>query len=192
MVARQGGPATRREAAMRRILDAAWQLSRDQGLTGWTLRDLGAAVGMRAPSLYGYIDSKHALYDALYADGYSAMLHRIEEVPRSADPQQELRTATHLFIDFCVEEPARYQLLFLRTIPGFSPSPGSYRLALDVLARSAEVLAAAGLPAPADLDLWTAVATGLASQQISNDPGGRRWIDLVDTAVDRFLQARAV
>jgi hypothetical protein len=56
-----------------------------------------------------------------------------------------------------------------------------------VLSALADELARAGLPAQEDLDLWTAVLTGLATQQTSNDPGGERWSRLVDTAVDRML-----
>jgi hypothetical protein len=58
------------------------------------------------------------------------------------------------------------------------------RRALDDLG---EVLTAAGVEDEADLDLWTAVLTGLASQQVSNDPGGDRWLRLVDVAVGRLL-----
>lgn len=179
--------SARRAASVRRILDAAWALSRERGLSGWTLRDLGVAVGMRAPSLYVYFDSKFALYDALFADGYRALLETAGSFDRSADPREALRGAARLFVDFCVEDPARTQLLFLRTIPGFEPSAGSYALAQQVLAMGAEALTAAGLTDPADLDLWTAVLSGLATQQISNDPGGTRWTRLVDTAVDRML-----
>ena len=181
--------AARREASLRRILDAAWELSRERGLTGWTLRDLGTAVGMRAPSLYVYFDSKNALYDALFADGYRSLLDRVAEADRPTDPRETLRRAAHLYVDFCVQDPARTQLLFLRTIPGFVPSPESYALAQQVLGRLAEALVEAGVPDPADLDLWTAVLTGLATQQTSNDPGGDRWSRLVDTAVDRMLPA---
>lgn len=42
---------------------------------------------------------------------------------------------------------------------------------------------------PATLDLYTAMLTGLASQQISNDPGGDHWPRLVPDAVDRVLAA---
>ena len=177
----------RREASLRRILDAAWELSRERGLTGWTLRDLGAAVGMRAPSLYVYFDSKFALYDALYADGYRGLLDRAAGAERPDDPRATLRLAAHLFVAFCVEDPARTQLLFLRTIPGFEPTPQSYALAERSLGQLAGVLADAGIRTPEELDLWTAVLTGLATQQTSNDPGGDRWSRLVDTAVDRLL-----
>lgn len=85
-----------------------------------------------------------------------------------------------------MEEPARHALLFLRTLPGFEPSAECYRLAQDALQRLGELLAASGADDPAAVDLWTALCTGLATQQISNDPGGRRWADLVGRAVDMY------
>ncbi len=182
------GPRTERRATtVQRIVDAAWALSAQRGLAGWTLRDLGAAVGMRAPSLYVYVDSKNALYDLLFADGYRALLRRVDDLPRTDDPLADLRAGAHLFVEFCLEDPARCQLLFLRTIPGFEPSPASYALAQEVLARLEVALADAGFTERGDVDLWTAVLTGLATQQASNDPGGDRWTRLVDRAVDAFL-----
>lgn len=182
-----GARRSRRALTLQRIVDAAWLLSRREGLTGWTLRDLGEAVGMRAPSLYEYVDSKHALYDALYADGYRSLIAGFDALPALEDPRQLLRRAAEDFVRFCVEDPPRTQLLFLRTIPGFQPSPDSYALAELTLRRLARTLALAGLREPSDLDLWTAVLTGLATQQMSNDPDGDRWIRLVGTAVDRLL-----
>jgi hypothetical protein len=41
---------------------------------------------------------------------------------------------------------------------------------------------------PEMLDLFTAVGTGLADQQLSNDPGGDRWIRLIDEAVEMFYE----
>jgi hypothetical protein len=81
---------------------------------------------------------------------------------------------------------ARYQLLFLRTIPGFQPSPDSYAIAVQVLESVRTTLARAGLRNEADFDLWTAVIVGLASQQLANDPGGDRYIRLIDDAVTMF------
>jgi AcrR family transcriptional regulator len=179
--------AQRREQTVRRILDAAWELSRDRGLTGWTLRDLGAAVGMRAPSLYVYAESKNALFDLMFADGYRAFLHRIESTYPPDDPVELVRVAARVFVAFAAEDAPRFQLLFQFTAPGFEPSPES--LALAGAARDAlvDVLGGAGVRDQADIDLWTAVLTGLASQQVSNDLGGDRWLRLVDDAVDRLL-----
>lgn len=185
-----GGPsrrALRRRASVRRILDAAWGLSRQQGLTGWTMRDLAAAVGMRAPSLYEYADSKNALFDLMFADGYRQLGDRIEATVRPEDPHDLVRAAARLFVSFAAEEPARFQLLFQHTAPGFEPSGASMALARRALDDLVEALGAAGIRSDSDVDLWTAMLTGLASQQVSNDPGGDRWLRLVDTAVDRLL-----
>jgi AcrR family transcriptional regulator len=179
--------AMRHQQTKQEILAAAWALAAERGLAGWSLRDVAEAVGMRAPSLYVYFDSKNALYDALYADGYTRLLERTAALSRDGSPADVLRRGAHLFFDFCVEDPARHTLMFLRTLPGFEPSAPSSELAERTLDELAEVLAAAGAPTTAALDLYTALLTGLATQQASNDPGGNRWARLVDHAVDMFL-----
>jgi AcrR family transcriptional regulator len=184
---------TARHAATKaEIVQAAWVLARERGLTGWALRDVAEAVDMRTPSLYVYFDSKNALFDAMFADGNAELLRRVQvavsDVGARALPAAEvLRTGARLFFDFCVEDPARYQLLFLRTIPGFEPSEPAYALAREALAGLAEVLAAAGAGKSEQVDLWTALVGGLVTQQVSNDPGGDRWRKLVDPAVDMFV-----
>jgi AcrR family transcriptional regulator len=186
--------ADRHAATRDEILAAAWRLARERGLGGWSLRDVAEAVGMRAPSLYVYFDSKNALYDAMFAQGNSDLLDRIDAAvevvaTQRLAPSEVLRLAAALFVDFGVEDPARYQLLFLRTLPGFEPSEESYALARAVLARMAGVLGSAGAGAPEQVDLWTAMVSGLATQQVSNDPGGDRWRRLVGRAVDMFAEA---
>jgi AcrR family transcriptional regulator len=181
----------RHEATRRRILDAAWELSAERGLTGWTLNDVGARVGMRAPSLYVYVSSKNDLYDAMFADGYAQFADMISTLRRPKDPGAMMRLAARTFVDFAVANPARYALLFQRSVPGFEPSPASFAPAQTLLEETRAILAAAGATRQSDLDLWTALTTGLASQQLSNDPGGRRWRRLTDEAVAMFLAARA-
>lgn len=180
----------RHAATKDEIVAASWQLSREVGLAGWTMRDVGDAVGMRAPSLYVYLAGKNALYDAMYAEGYRRLVADVLDAATGRDPRRTLRQGARLFVQFCVSDPARFQLLFLRTLPGFEPSAESYRLAQAALARIAGVLRENGITSARDIDLWTAVLTGIASQQISNDPGGTRWTRLLPAAVDRLLPAR--
>src|SRR4051812_29982734 len=114
---------------MDRILAAAWELAEEQGLAGISLRDLAARVDLRQPSLYSYFDSKHALYDAMFAEGCRQMLEALGSRPLDGDGPKMLREAGRRFVAVAVENPARAQLLFERTIPGFEPSPASYALA---------------------------------------------------------------
>ena len=179
--------AERRESTKAEILEAAWAIVRAEGLAALSLRDLARRVGMQAPSLYQYFDSKHAIYDAMFAQANQALAERLSGLAGTGTPVEELRLAAHLVVEFSVEDPARYQLLFQRTIPGFEPSPESYGLAVELLQRAQVLLHAAGFHDPRALDLWTALVGGLAAQQLANEPGGTRWVSLVDEAVDMFF-----
>ena len=177
----------RREATKAEILQAAWELVRTEGLAGLSLRDLAHRVGMQAPSLYSYFASKHAIFDAMYAEGAREFQDRQARLQRTGDPLRDLKLGIRLFVDFCTEDPVRYQLLFQRTIPGFRPSAESFALSVEGLEAMRRGLSAMGFIDPEALDLLTAIGTGLTDQQISNDPGGDRWIRLADEAVEMFF-----
>ena len=177
-----GYAATRAE-----ILEAAWNLVHQDGLGALSMRDLGARVGMRAQSLYAYFPSKHAIYDAMFGAANQDLLTLMTNLPRLPDPRQALRLRARTFLDFCVQDPVRYQLLFQRTIAGFVPSPESYAPAVAALDTTRAALTASGITDPRALDIWTALNAGLAAQQTSNEPGGDRWLRLVDETTDMYL-----
>jgi AcrR family transcriptional regulator len=183
-----GRRQARHEGTRSEILDAAWQLARERGLTGFSLRDLALAVQMRHQSLYTYFLSKQAIYDAMFAQGMQSLVDHRASLRLDRDPVRALREAANAFLVFCVDDPIRYQLLFERVVPDFSPSPHSMELSNEALGYLKAWLDAAGLSSPADLDLWRAYLTGLAGQQIANDPGGSRWIRLIDRAIDGLLE----
>jgi AcrR family transcriptional regulator len=178
----------RHESTKAEIVDAAWELCRSEGLAGLSLRDLAARVGMQAPSLYSYFPSKHAIYDAMFAQGARQFVAGQSGVDLSGDTVTALKRGLRYFVEFCTSDHVRYQLLFQRTIPGFEPSPESFRISIESLQQVADWLASVGLGGQATLDLFTAVGAGLASQQISNDPGGDRWLRLLDEAAEMFFK----
>ena len=173
----------RHQATKREILDAAWKMVRADGLNALSLRALARVVDMEPQSLYTYFASKHAVYDA---DGNRELLARFDRLEVSDDVRRALRAVAHVFVTFAAEDQARYELLFLRTIPDFEPSPESYAVALEVFNRGRSILTGVGLDNPEDFDLWTALVSGLSSQQLANDPGGDRYIRLIDNAVAMF------
>ncbi len=179
--------AERREAVSAEILEAAWEVARSEGLAGLSLRDIARRIGMRPPSLYWYFDSKRAIYDAMFMQGNQELLARISRQRWPRDPRALLRLCARAFVEFSMEDVERYQLLFQRTIPNFEPSPESYAVAMQVFEAMRDRLAAAGLTGAAAFDIWTALVSGLSAQQIANDPGGSRWLRLVDDVVDMYL-----
>ncbi|MEY2426303.1 MAG: hypothetical protein QOI61_1875 [Actinomycetota bacterium] len=176
----------RREATKAEIVDAAWELCAEHGLAGLSLRDLAKKVGMQAPSLYSYFDSKFAIYDAMFAQGAQELLDEMPDRTPVTDLAEGIRIGWKFFVNFCASNPVRYQLLFQRTIPGFEPTPASYQISVEGLKRSSTWMASVGMSDPRLLDMYTAIGTGLTDQQISNDPGGDRWIRLIDEAAEMF------
>jgi AcrR family transcriptional regulator len=141
---------------------------------------------MKPPSLYWYFESKQAIYDAMFAEGNRQLLERLAEQRWPEDPRAILRLTARAFVEFSAENVERYQLLFQRTIPEFEPSPESYALAMQVFEQMRKRFAAAGLGDAAHFDMWTALVAGLAAQQTANDPGGDRWLRLIDAVVEMY------
>lgn len=176
-----------REAAREEILQAAWDLVRKRGPAALTLRDLARAVDMRAPSLYSYFPSKHAIYDAMFADGNRRLWQHLQQQPVESDPRERFKVWMRAFVRYCADDPALYQVLFQRSIPGFEPSQESMEFANQALNWFRGALADAGVQDPAASDMLTAINSGLIGQQTANDPGGNRWIRLCDDALDMFF-----
>ena len=165
----------------------AWELARTPGIGALSLHALAREVGMRQPSLYVYFDSKHALYDTMFADGNRQLLERLAELDLPSDPRAAVKSFMRAFVDFGVADPERSSLLFDRPIPGFEPSAASYELAQSVLTRAVALLHAAGLETPDDVDCFIAMVGGLMHAQISNEPGGDRWARHLDRLTDMYL-----
>ena len=183
----RGARARRRQALVDEIVEAADALVHAEGLAGLSMRDLGTRVGLHSSSLYQYFPSKLDIYDALFARWHRQLDAWMSSFDRDGDPEQVFRIGSARFTAFCMADPVRYQLLFQRTIPGFAPSEASMALAWQTYHEMIAALADVGVTEPADVDLWTAIQMGITEQQWANDPGGRRFADHLEPAIDMFL-----
>jgi AcrR family transcriptional regulator len=182
--------AERREATRREIIDAAWAAARELGLAQITLRDVAERVGMRAPSLYSHLDSKSAIYDAMFAQAWSECLEVFLLADSRCPPDRRgaVRHYARTYFDFATADVVRNQLMNERPVPGFAPSPEAYAPAVAALEALRARMAQHGITAQEDIDLYVALVGGLAGSQLANDPGGDRWSRLLDRAVDMYLR----
>jgi AcrR family transcriptional regulator len=179
--------AERREATRREIVDAAWEIARQNGLSAVTLREVAGRIGMRSPSLYSHFDSKNAIHDAMFAEAWGelcAVFDALEPLP--AAPRRAMLAVAEAFFDFAVADLARYQLMNQRTIPGFRPSDQAYAASVAAYEWMRAVLRRCGVRSQADLDLCTAMIGGFVDQQLANDPGGTRWRRQLPRLVDMY------
>jgi len=177
----------RRQAKVASIVASAWNLARENGIAGVSLHALARDVGMRQPSLYEYFDSKHALYDAMFADGNRQLLARLGALKLPGQPRAALKAYLGTLAAFALEDPARYELLFQRHVPDYTPSPESYALAGEVLGGAVALMNDAGVTRQGDIDCIVALTAGLVDAQLSNDPGGRRWTRHLNRLIDLLV-----
>ncbi|MDX1467742.1 MAG: TetR/AcrR family transcriptional regulator [Acidimicrobiia bacterium] len=179
---------SRHERVKSEILDAAWDLARERGIGRFGLRELAATVGMKAPSLYQYFETKNDLYDSMYRSAYLQLRERLERDGGQLDlTRSSIKETGRRYFDFCVEDPARYSLIFDKSLP-FTPSAESVALAEQV----AEVhvfgmLADLGVEDEETVRLFIALGNGVVAQQHAYNPGGSDWLPVMDLAIDLFL-----
>lgn len=178
--------AERREATRREILDTAWEIARRDGLASLTLREVAERIGMRPPSLYSHFDSKNAIYDAMFAESWTALSEAYKTAQLPTTPRAALLAVAEIFFDFSTADPARHQLMNLRTIPDFEPSAEAYAASVAVYEAMRDSMRVNGVRKQVDLDLWTALLAGVVNQQHANDPGGKRWRRQLPRLVDMY------
>jgi AcrR family transcriptional regulator len=178
--------AERREATRREIVDAAWEIARDEGLENVTLRAVAEQVGMRSPSLYTHFESKNAIYDAMFGQAWSDYLAIIEaeEDTLPTAPRKALHAMLRTFVDYCSADLVRFQIMNQRVVHDFTPSERSYAPSVRVMEIFRARLAAIGVTDPEDVDLIAATVGGLVDARFSNDPHGDRYIRQYERAID--------
>jgi AcrR family transcriptional regulator len=96
-----------------KILNCACDLYRTDGPDGFSMRQLARRVGVTAPALYRYYRSKeHVLADVVrqaHRD-FTAYLYRALE---GRTPHERFMRAVEGYLDFALEHPRRYNLLFI-------------------------------------------------------------------------------
>lgn len=98
----------------RRILDTARHLLVREGYQNLSMRKIADSIGYSATSIYLYFDSKDALLHTLIHEG---MMQLHEELADAAaqyaeDPVSRLRALCRCFIDFGLENPEYYEIMF--------------------------------------------------------------------------------
>lgn len=175
----------RRDVVRDEVLATAWVLAGEGGVAAVTLKNVAARMGMKPPSLYEYLPNLHGLFDLMFRSGWQQLMDTVTEL---TDAGSDAGTWFRGVLQFCVEDPARFQLMMQRPVPGFTPSDASMALSQEVYDAMRGALAAIGVTRPDHVDLIDSMLLGLAGNQIANDPGGTRFVALADQAVDLLLR----
>ncbi|MFI9392558.1 TetR/AcrR family transcriptional regulator [Streptomyces bauhiniae] len=106
------GEAAGREKTRRRVIEAAIGLLEREGREAVTTRAVAAAAGLQPPAIYRLFGDKEGLLDAVAEHGFQAFLATKHGAPEPEDPIEGLRAGWDLAVEFAVDNPALYALMY--------------------------------------------------------------------------------
>ncbi len=153
------------EVQQRLLLETGRLIARD-GYDGFSMRRLGAAVGMTAGALYRYFPTKQHVLLAYFGTALTTLSDRLNAIAAAEpDPLRALYRLALAYADFCLEDRDRFRLLFLENDRGQFQALTSdpillhpYRLLCERMEQA--ILTGVLRPLPADMAtqlLWAAV-----------------------------------
>lgn len=108
----------REKAEMRsKILESAKALFAEDGFQNVSIRKIADKIEYSPATIYLYFKDKDAILFALHNEGFRALFTRQRDFVRIADPVQRLRKLLSGYLDFALEEPEYYDLMFMLFTP---------------------------------------------------------------------------
>lgn len=142
------------------ILSAAEALLEESGPDALSIRRIAARAQVAPMGLYTRFDGKHGVIDALFKEGFAALGATIRATAAFPDSVAALRAAGVAYRALALAHPARYRLMFLQAVPGFTPSDA----AIDTASGAFQALVEAAARCVADGALRAAEPAGIAQQ----------------------------
>lgn len=94
------------------ILDRACELCLSEGLEGFSMRELARRVGVTAPALYRHFDSRDHVLLEVVNEAYRTLTRYLHRALEGATPEERFRMAGSAYLDFALDQPRMYQVLY--------------------------------------------------------------------------------
>lgn len=108
----------RQKAEIRdQILKAAMQLYTEEGIEKTSIRNIANAIEYSPGTVYLYFKNKAEIMHALHTQGFSMLRQRFEALFSVSDPMERLKAMGRVYLQFSVEEPGLYDLMFSSRYP---------------------------------------------------------------------------
>jgi AcrR family transcriptional regulator len=109
----------------RALVEAAVGMIREEGVRAFTLRNVGARVGVSRTALYRHFDDKAALLARVASEGFFRLHAALAKAlatasQQRADPLQAMAVA---YVHFAADNPSHYETMFGGFLTDWSRSP---------------------------------------------------------------------
>jgi AcrR family transcriptional regulator len=128
-----------------KIRAAAGKLLDRDGPDAVTMRRVAAAVGITPMALYRHFEHRDGLLNALSDAGFEQMAQRLARKVPPAEPEAQLVANLDAFLDFALEKPRLFELMFLRKREGARKFPEDFRTGKSPTASFSKAALEAGM-----------------------------------------------
>lgn len=105
-----------------KILDAARDLFAREGYEAVTMRRIARAIEYSPTAIYLHFADKESLVRTLCDEDFGALAKAFARIAREKDPLERLRRIGSAYIEFAMEHPNAYRLMFMTPKP-VRPTP---------------------------------------------------------------------
>lgn len=158
------------EDLRRTLLDASLGLIANEGLEGFSMREVARRAGVSHQAPYHHFPDREAILAAIVAEGFEGLRDAMEAAIETAGPQpsQRLNAIGRAYVGFALAHPAHFKLMFRSELVHAERHDDARTcagMAFDVLVRVADeaTLARDGAPNRAFVFAAWSLAHGLAT-----------------------------
>lgn len=94
------------------ILSCACDLYVEEGLDALSMRRMAERLGVTAPALYRHYENKERVLLDLVGEAYRVLLGYLSRALEGDTPWERFRRAAEGYLDFALEQPRMYQVLY--------------------------------------------------------------------------------
>ena len=100
-----------------RIVDAAREMFVRKGYEATTMRAIAQRIEYTPTAIYHHFRNKEALLTELSTQDFRALAQAFQRIGQVADPVERLRRIGQAYIEFGIEHPMHYRLMFMTPHP---------------------------------------------------------------------------
>ncbi len=114
------------EIIKEKILDVALDILFDQGFSNLSMRKIALGTKMTAANIYNYFSNKDEIYLAIQTRGFALLYEDFSDIAKNnKDPFVRMRQMIQAYIDFGLNCPDQYEIMFSKNTPKYSDYIGT-------------------------------------------------------------------
>lgn len=100
-----------------KILVAAKELFLLKGVEKTSIRNIADQIEYSPGIIYHYFRDKNEIFHALHQGGFQQMMQKMQVLASVQNPMERLIAMGRLYVDFALENPDMYDLMFIKEAP---------------------------------------------------------------------------